>query len=277
MNETNPVVDAWNDQGAPHPFATFAKGWDAAKRDGQAQPSGNAGELPSDDALLAFASEEQFFLFCSEDEFLDIAKSVLQRFAHAQPPVSQALPERDPAKSADQQGLFRKFEVHRTDGSDLAGGKHHGCRYFVLDVDHDPHAKAALTAYAAACESTHPALARDLREKWGAGPVVNQSLTTDDLPPLPKGYIIQMTPDPDSTPAQWFDETDMREYARAALAQQAGGQDREDAERWRYIRDVPRSEWPEDVRCAVDLQQNAVMDERVDAARAAAKEAQDGR
>lgn len=47
-----------------------------------------------------------------------------------------------------------------------------------------------------------------------------------ELPPLPKGYVIQMTPDPDSTPAEWFDETDMRDYARAALAAQGGGQDR---------------------------------------------------
>ncbi|MCK9553494.1 hypothetical protein [Aquamicrobium sp.] len=50
----------------------------------------------------------------------------------------------------------------------------------------------------------------------------------DGLPPLPNGYVIQMTPDPDSTPAEWFDETDMRNYARAALAALASGQDRGD-------------------------------------------------
>lgn len=76
--------------------------------------------------------------------------------------------ERDESKPAEEQGLFRKFEVRRVDGSDAPGGKHFGCRYFVLDVDHDPHARAALTAYADACEPTHPNLARDLREKWGA-------------------------------------------------------------------------------------------------------------
>ena len=85
------------------------------------------------------------------------------------PPAPEgALPDRDQSKPAEQQGLFRKFVVSRTDGSDAPGGKHHGCRYFVLDVDHDQHASAALSAYATACEATHPALAKDLREKWGA-------------------------------------------------------------------------------------------------------------
>ena len=64
------------------------------------------------------------------------------------------------------QGLFQKFEVRRTDGSSEPGGKHEGCEYFVLDTDHDPHAAAALRAYAAACEASHPLLARDLRERY---------------------------------------------------------------------------------------------------------------
>lgn len=61
-----------------------------------------------------------------------------------------------------KQGLYRKFEVSRTDGSDQPGGKHDGCEYFVLDVTHDPHAKTALAAYALAVKTTHPALAADL-------------------------------------------------------------------------------------------------------------------
>jgi len=83
-------------------------------------------------------------------------------------PTHTDLPERDPGKPAARQGLFRKFDVRRVDGSDQPGGKHHGCRYFVLDVDHDQFAAAALTAYAAACQQTHPELARDLRQQWGA-------------------------------------------------------------------------------------------------------------
>lgn len=77
------------------------------------------------------------------------------------------LPERDTTIPTAQQGLFRKFDVRRTDGSDAPGGKHHGCRYFVLDMDHDPYARVALSAYADVCALTHPKLARDIREKWG--------------------------------------------------------------------------------------------------------------
>ena len=87
--------------------------------------------------------------------------------------VTDALPERDTTKTAEQQGLFRKFDVRRVDGSDQPGGKHRGCRYYVLDVDHDPYAAAALGAYADACRESHPELARDLREKWGAADTID--------------------------------------------------------------------------------------------------------
>lgn len=91
----------------------------------------------------------------------------------AQQSVTGALPERDTTKTAEQQGLFRKFDVRRVDGSDQLGGKHHGCLYYVLDVDHDPYAAAALGAYADACKESHPELARDLREKWGAADTID--------------------------------------------------------------------------------------------------------
>ncbi len=81
------------------------------------------------------------------------------------------LPERDPTKPAEAQGLFRKFMVQRVDGSDKQGGKHYGCEYFVLDVDHDPHAKAALQAYAQACAKSHPQLSADLIAKHGTAPM----------------------------------------------------------------------------------------------------------
>lgn len=71
-------------------------------------------------------------------------------------------PERKKLLSDERRGLYRKFEVRRVDGS------HDGCRYFVLDVDHDPFAAIALGAYAAVCEDTHPKLARDLIKEWGA-------------------------------------------------------------------------------------------------------------
>lgn len=64
--------------------------------------------------------------------------------------------------SKQQIGLFNKFCVTRTDGKDAVGKKHHGCRYFVLDITHDKFAAAALKAYADACRSEYPLLAKDL-------------------------------------------------------------------------------------------------------------------
>lgn len=49
---------------------------------------------------------------------------------------------------AEDVGLYKKFNVSRTDGRERPGQKHFGCRYFVLDLDHDPHAPAAIRAYA---------------------------------------------------------------------------------------------------------------------------------
>lgn len=60
-------------------------------------------------------------------------------------------------------GLYQKFNVSRTDGSSAAGEKHDGCEYFVLDVTHDPFAKAALLAYAEACKGEYPLLYHDVR------------------------------------------------------------------------------------------------------------------
>lgn len=61
-------------------------------------------------------------------------------------------------------GLYGKYTVTRNDGTDKKGGKHHGCDYFVLDMTHDPHALAALNAYAESCKGDYPELAKDLRE-----------------------------------------------------------------------------------------------------------------
>lgn len=80
-------------------------------------------------------------------------------------PQPAPFPERDTTKSAEQQGVFRKFEVRRMDGSDVPGGKHHGCRYFVLDLDHDKHAPAAMRSYGIACAETYPQLSVELLAK----------------------------------------------------------------------------------------------------------------
>lgn len=60
-------------------------------------------------------------------------------------------------------GIYNKFHVERTDGKSAPGEKHEGCAYFVLDIDHDPHAIPALRAYADSCEAEFPLLARDIR------------------------------------------------------------------------------------------------------------------
>jgi hypothetical protein len=62
-------------------------------------------------------------------------------------------------------GLYDKFKVTRTDGASEDGGKHHDCQYFVLDIDHDPHAIKALLAYADSCKAEYPLLASDVRAK----------------------------------------------------------------------------------------------------------------
>ena len=59
-------------------------------------------------------------------------------------------------------GIYEKFVVTRTDKSDHPGEKHHGCRYFVIDLDHDEFAPVALKAYADACAHKYPRLAIDL-------------------------------------------------------------------------------------------------------------------
>ncbi|MBW4947595.1 hypothetical protein KZW06_28965, partial [Klebsiella pneumoniae] len=64
---------------------------------------------------------------------------------------ADVLTDLDPNKTSAEQGLYRKFDVRRIDGSDQPGGKHHDSEYFVLDLKHDLHARAALRAYAAVC------------------------------------------------------------------------------------------------------------------------------
>lgn len=59
-------------------------------------------------------------------------------------------------------GLYGKYHVIRADGSSQPGKKHHGCQYFVLDLDHDRHARAAIAAYRESCKNEFPALANDL-------------------------------------------------------------------------------------------------------------------
>lgn len=97
-------------------------------------------------------------------------EAAIERWNRRAPVSLPAFPERDQSKPAEQQGMFHKFDVRRTDGSSEPGGKHHGCRYFVLDLTHDQHAPAAMRAYAASCRATHPHLAADIDAEFGTDP-----------------------------------------------------------------------------------------------------------
>lgn len=61
-----------------------------------------------------------------------------------------------------ERGLYHKFDVKRTDGSSGPGRKHEKCWNFVLDINHDVHAVAALKAYAESCRKDFPQLSADL-------------------------------------------------------------------------------------------------------------------
>lgn len=67
--------------------------------------------------------------------------------------------------SENSRGLYNKFSVIRTDGRSAVGEKHHGCRYFVLDLSHDKFAYKALAAYANVCFDEYPQLSDDLHEE----------------------------------------------------------------------------------------------------------------
>lgn len=62
----------------------------------------------------------------------------------------------------DRRGLYHKYDVKRTQDT---GDKHKDCKYFVLDLSHDPFAVPAIRAYAEACRKTHPVLSRELM-RW---------------------------------------------------------------------------------------------------------------
>ena len=65
----------------------------------------------------------------------------------------------------DKSGLaLDKYSVQRTDGRSGPDEKHEFCHYFVIDLDHDPCAVAALEAYAAALHGRRGTIfAEDIR------------------------------------------------------------------------------------------------------------------
>ncbi|SKO35750.1 Uncharacterised protein [Mycobacteroides abscessus subsp. abscessus] len=66
-------------------------------------------------------------------------------------------------------GLYEKYRVERTDGKPMG-------KAFVLNYTTDPHARAALAAYAESCQQDYPALSTDLR-------AILHGLAADELDP----------------------------------------------------------------------------------------------
>lgn len=60
---------------------------------------------------------------------------------------------------SEQRGLYGKFIIEKANGEPLDPE----AQYFVLNYAQDPHARAALRAYAKSVQSENPDLARDLR------------------------------------------------------------------------------------------------------------------
>lgn len=92
--------------------------------------------------------------------------------------------------NARQQGLYQKFNVSRTDGSDQPGNKHHGAEYFVLDLSDDPFAIPAAVAYAAACRADYPELANDLERKAAEKSLAASEFVTVPETMLPNGQVV---------------------------------------------------------------------------------------
>ena len=88
-----------------------------------------------------------------------IAQRKQSRAALAAAPPEPKAPEPQPDEKC---GLYQKYQVTRLHDP---SGKHRECEFYVLDLIHDGYARAALLAYAAACEDEFPKLARDLAAK----------------------------------------------------------------------------------------------------------------
>jgi hypothetical protein len=96
---------------------------------------------------------------------------------------------------AKRDGVFRKFNVSRTDGTDQKpGDKHFNCVYFVLDISHDRFAAAALRAYAKACQIEMPELAKDVADLATVNEIETgvASVTPKQFPPACYGPVVKI-------------------------------------------------------------------------------------
>jgi hypothetical protein len=87
-------------------------------------------------------------------------------------------------------GIYQKFNVTRTDGSDAPGRKHFGDEYFVLNLTTDKHTIPAIAAYADSCAAEYPALSADLRTKIAATVKSASIFITVPEVTLPGGKVV---------------------------------------------------------------------------------------
>lgn len=166
-------------------------------------------QLAGDDArrleLLAAWDQENELRMAAEDR-ATAAEAALARVEdgeQASPPAERAR-EKMPMIDKHKAGLYRKFDVRRTDGSSEPGGKHEDCCYFVLDLTHDKHAIPALRAYAKACREEYPNLAADLDSLVEGNPLMPYRT---NMPPGPRSGVDPPSPAPapiTRETADWF-------------------------------------------------------------------------
>lgn len=129
-------------------------------------------------------------------------------------------------------GIYRKFEITRTDGSSGPGGKHQNCAYFVLDLEHDEFAIAALRAYAKACRKSHPLLADDIDRIASTGRFATKS-------PNEQALLLMLT-------SKGPSDAELNEMARVRAVPA-------DAETQRWIKALIDMRGPSAIACATHL------------------------
>ncbi len=94
----------------------------------------------------------------------DLAESYLAQFRRNwNREDSQSIPVDNPRPDDGPKGIYGKYLIEKADGSPIAAA----AEYFVLRLDTDPCARAAVLRYADECEGRNPILAAELRE-WVA-------------------------------------------------------------------------------------------------------------
>lgn len=108
--------------------------------------------------VTEFGEGHQFegFLHCEGDEQGDVWRLMVEDGQVVK--VTSRVVWDTPGGALPPEGLYNKYKVTRTDGSDRRGGKHEFCPHFVLDLAHDPAAVPALRAYCDAARDRRPEL-----------------------------------------------------------------------------------------------------------------------